>query len=102
MKNKEGVGVIVNYQIDGVQGAVAKDYRLDINETIKSIETMKQLDCDVCFRDKDDLEDFIFGSKDEEDRNHIVNKVYGIEDYIIHLGTKSFLFCIEVYLKEKY
>lgn len=102
MKIKEGVGVIVNYQVANIEGTVAKDYRFDIDETIKCIETMKQLDCDVAFRNEDDLEDFIFGVQDEKDRQCIAAKVYGIEDYTVYLGSKVSLFCIDVYLKEKY
>lgn len=102
MKNsREKAGILVCYQVDRVKSAVAKCYRTDIDETIKSIETMRDLDCDVCFRNEDDLEDFIFEAT-EEDRAYIIDKVYGIEDYTVYLGTKASLFCVEVYLKEKY
>ena len=99
-KIQENKGVIINYFVEGVKDKVSKCYREDIAETIKWIEAMREFDTDVCFRDEEDLIQYIPDITDE-DRRNICVATYRIEDYMVYLGTEASLFVIEIYLEEK-
>lgn len=97
MRNIETKGIMVNYYIPIQDRKIAWTTRNDVKETIHSFALLKDLEADVKFNGEDEI-DFV---KDGL-RKEIADKVYIVEDYQIILPTNADLFCIDVYLEEKY
>lgn len=97
MRNIETKGIMVNYYIPTQDMKIAWTTRNDVKETIHSFALLKELEADVKFNGEDGI-DFVKNGL----RAEVADKVYRVEDYQVVLPTNIDLFCIDVYLEEKY